>query len=122
MALTEIHDSLASTALFFCAIMAIWGFWRFFRKQGLTSSFWGAAVVAELLILAQGALGIILWISGDRPSRGAVHWLYGAALALAIPLVYTYTKGRQERPEMLLYAVAFLVMVGLVLRAMVTGS
>jgi len=37
-------------------------------------------------------------------------------------LVYSYTKGRQERPEMLLYAVALLIMVGLVLRSMVTGG
>jgi hypothetical protein len=122
VSLSEIHASLANTSLLFCAAMAVWGFWRFFRRQGLASSYWGAAIVAELLILAQGALGIFLWFGGDRPSRGAVHWLYGAALALAIPLVYTYTKGRQERPDMLLYAVGFLIMVGLVLRAMVTGS
>jgi len=122
MGLNGVHASLANTALLFCAAMAIWGFWRFFRGQGLSSSFWGAAIVAELLILVQGVLGVVLWFAGNRPLRGGVHWLYGAALALAIPLVYTYTKGRQDRPDMLLYAVGFLIMVGLVLRAMVTGS
>jgi hypothetical protein len=121
MSLNIIHARLANTALLFCALMAIWGFWRFFRRQDLGSSYWGAAIVAEILLLVQGALGVILWFSGARPPR-SVHWLYGAALALAIPLVFSYTKGRRERPEMLMYAVTFLIMVGLVLRAMATGG
>jgi hypothetical protein len=122
MSLMEIHTRLAGTALLFSILMSLWGFFRFFRKQGVGSSYWGAAVVAVILILVQGGLGVLLWFTGEIGQRpGYVHWLYGAALALAIPLVYSYTKGKQERPEMLLYAVAFLIMVGLVLRAMVTG-
>jgi hypothetical protein len=39
-----------------------------------------------------------------------------------MPLVFSATKGRQDRPEMLLYGVGFLVMFFLVLRAMVTGG
>ena len=121
MSLAEIHGRLAYTALLFCAILAVWGFWRFFRRQGLSPSFWGAAILAEALILVQGALGLYMWIAGARPARG-VHWLYGVSLALAIPLVYSLTRGRQERPEMLIYAVAFLIMIFLVLRGMVTAG
>lgn len=119
---TLFHDRLANTALLFCLFMAIWGFWRFFRRAGMSSSYWGAAIVAEVLLLVQGALGLYLWISGLRPARGGVHVLYGIVLVLAVPLVYTYTRGRQDRPEMLLYGVGFLIMCGLVLRAMVTGG
>lgn len=121
MSLAEFHGRLASSALLFCSILALWGFWRFFRRQGVSPAFWGAAAVVEILILVQGALGLYLWIAGARPAR-SVHWLYGAALALAVPLVYSLTRGRQERPEMLMYAVAFLVMVFLVLRGMVTAG
>jgi hypothetical protein len=102
--------------------MAVWGFWRFFRRSGVSSSYWGAAIISEILVLLQGGLGLYLWIAGLRPVRGGIHILYGVALALAVPLVYTYTRGRKDRPEMLLYAVAFLIMCGLVLRAMVTGG
>ncbi|HLE50827.1 MAG TPA: hypothetical protein VI755_02120 [Anaerolineales bacterium] len=122
MSLVEIHGRLANTSLIFFLVMAMWGFWRFFRHQGLGASFWGALVIAEILIIAQGGLGAYLWISGLRPLRGFIHILYGVVSVLAIPLVYSYTKGRQERPEMLLYAVALLIMVGLVLRSMVTGG
>ncbi|HLE16610.1 MAG TPA: hypothetical protein VI776_17845 [Anaerolineales bacterium] len=117
-----LHARLANTALLFFLFMAVWGFWRFFRQQGLGSSYWGAALIAEVLILFQGGLGLYLWITDSPPARGGIHVLYGVALALAVPLVYSYTRGRQDRAEMLLYAVAFLIMCGLVLRAMVTGS
>jgi heme A synthase len=122
MSLVEIHGRLANTSLIFLLIMVVWGFWRFFRRQGLGASFWGALVIAEILIIAQGGLGGYLWISGLRPVRGAIHILYGVVSVMAIPLVYIYTKGRQERPEMLMYAVALLIMVGLVVRSMVTGG
>ena len=121
MTLSEIHGRLAITILTFCGIMTIWGLWRFFRKQGISSSYWGAVIIAEVVIVVQGLLGIYLWLIGLRPDRG-VHWIYGASLALAMPLVYTLTKGRQERPEALMYGVGFLVMFFLVLRAMVTGG
>jgi len=121
MSLSDFHGRLASTALIFCGIMAVWGLWRFFRKQGMSPSYWGAVIIAEILILGQGMLGVYLWFIGLRPDRG-VHWLYGVALALAMPLVFASTKGRQDRPEMLLYGVGFLVMLFMVMRAMVTGG
>src|SRR4030067_2386982 len=104
MSLVDIHRRLANTSLIFFLILAVWGFWRFFRRQGLGASFWGALVIAEILIFAQGGLGAYLWISGLRPLRGFIHILYGVVSVLAIPLVYSYTKGRQESPEMVLYA------------------
>jgi CDP-diglyceride synthetase len=120
MTLVELHARLANTALFFCIIMGLWGTWRFLRKHGMDGSYWGAAVIAEVLILVQGALGAYLWIIGLRPARN-IHVLYGIVAALAIPLIFFYTKGREERPEMLMYAVGFLILAGLLLRAMSTA-
>jgi hypothetical protein len=120
MTLSEFHGRLAYTALIFCGIMASWGLLRFFLKRGVSPGYWGATIIAEVVILGQGLLGIYLWFIGQRPAQ-SVHWLYGAALALAMPLIYTLTKGRQDRPEMLLYGVGFLIMLFMVMRAMVTG-
>jgi hypothetical protein len=61
-------------------------------------------------------------LGAGRYRPGYVHWLYGFVLVLAAPIVYAYTKGRQDRPEMLLYAVAYIIMLALVLRATVTGG
>ena len=121
MSLTIIHGNLANAALIYFAILAIWGIVRFFRRQGISSSYWGALVIAEILILAQGTLGAVLWYSNLRPAR-SVHILYGLVSALAIPAVYAYTRGREERAEMLMYGVATLVTVGLILRAIVTAG
>jgi hypothetical protein len=122
MPLPEIHARLANTAMIYCAIMAIWGIFRFFRKQGMSGGFFGAVVIAEILLLIQGAIGVFLWMGAGRYHPGYVHWIYGIVLVLAAPIVFAYTKGRQERPEMLLYAVAYIIMIALVLRATVTGG
>jgi hypothetical protein len=111
MSLTVVHSNLANAALIYFAILAVWG----------SSSYWGALVIAELLILAQGTLGAYLWYSGLRPGRG-IHILYGLVSALSIPAVYAYTKGGEERREMLIYAVVALVTAGLILRATVTAG
>ncbi len=120
MPLTEMHSRLANTALLFFLIMTIWGGWRFLRKRGIDSSYWGALVIAEMLILIQGGLGAYLWFDGLRPIRN-VHVLYGIISALAIPAAYVYTKGRDGRPEILIYTITFLLAVVLILRTMVTG-
>lgn len=122
MALAEVHGRLANTAMIYCIIMAIWGLIRFFRGQGVSGGYFGAVVIAEILFAIQGLLGLILWFGVATFRPGWVHWLYGIVLLLGAPLVYAYTKGKQERPEMLLYGVAFVIMIALVLRAMVTAA
>ena len=119
--LTEIHARLGNTALLFVFALSIWGWWRFARRQGISPSYWGALLIAELVILVQGALGAYLWFSGLRPARD-LHVLYGIVSALVIPGTYTYTKGREERAEMLIYSAVTLVLVGLILRAITTGG
>jgi hypothetical protein len=122
MSLPEIHVRLANTAVIYCGIMAIWGLWRFFRQQGLSGGYFGAVVIAEILLAIQGVIGVFLWLGAGTYHPEYTHWLYGIALILSSPVVFAYTKGRQERPEMLLYAVAYIIMIALVLRAVVTGS
>ena len=122
MPLTEVHSRFAITAMIYFIIMAVWGLIRFFRGQGVSAVYFGAVVIAEILLAIQGLLGLILWFGVATFKPGWVHWLYGIVLLLGAPLVYAYTKGKQDRPEMLLYAVAFVIMIALVLRAMVTAG
>lgn len=121
MNVIEIHARFANTILLFCLIMAVWGAWRFLRVQGIAASYWGALVIAEALILAQVGIGVYIWVLGLRPVEG-IHLLYGFVIALPIPFVYLYTRGRDGRPEILLYTVAFLVLLGLTVRAITTGG
>lgn len=119
--MTYIHARLANTALLFIGIMALWGFWRFFRRQGPNASYFGALAVGEILILVQGVLGAVLWFTSMRPGRGGIHILYGVISVLAIPGVYLFTKGREERRDMLIYAAVLAFLIGILLRAAQTG-
>jgi hypothetical protein len=122
MDLAEVHSRLANTAMIYCIVMAVWGLIRFFRGMGVSGGYFGAVIIAEILLAIQGLIGLILWFGVATVTPGWVHWLYGVVLLLGAPLVYAYTKGRQDRPEMLLYGVAFVIMIALVLRAMVTAA
>ena len=121
MSLSDIHAALANTILFYFVAMAAWGSWRFLKKQGVSSAYWGGLAIAEILLALQALLGVYLLIVGFRPAR-SIHWLYGVVALLAIPGMYMYTKGRTDRPEMLMYAVVTLITVGLALRAIFTGE
>ena len=122
MTLAEVHGRLANTAMIYCILMAVWGLIQFFRGKGVSGGYFGAVVIAEVLFAIQGIIGLILWFGVSTFKPGWVHWLYGIVLLMGAPLVYAYTKGKNDRPEMLLYAVAFVIMIALVLRAMVTAA
>lgn len=121
MSVIEIHGRLANTAMYYFIFLTLWGFLRFFRKQGMEPSFWGALVIAEILLLLQSGLGGYMWVIGLRPARWA-HYLYGIVSPMALPMVFMYTKGKQERPEILMYSTTTLITVVLIIRAMYTAT
>jgi hypothetical protein len=120
MSLVDIHARLASTAVFYSLALFLWGLWRYFRKEGVDGSYWGALAIAELLILIQGILGTYLWVTGLRPGQ-LLHLLYGVVGVLTIPTVFAYTRGRDSRSEMLIYGLVMLFLGGILLRAIMTG-
>ena len=123
MSLADIHGRLAVTALLFSIIMMVWGLWRFFRREDVSSSYLGAVWIVEILYLGQCLLGIILFITGTGElERPPVHILYGIVSVLALPGVYIYTRGDEGRRVMLLYALAFVFIIGITVRSMMTAG
>jgi len=120
-ALIGIHDTLSRTIILFALAMGLWATWRFFRKQGVDSSYLGALIIGEILVLAQGAIGVLLVILGARPGD-LLHFLYGVLVALGWPAVYVYTNARTTRNEAMIYALVSLFIFGLGLRAIMTGG
>lgn len=121
MDLAEIHARLGNASLLYAVFVGLWGLFRFFRKQGVNSSFWGVLVIAEILILAHDALGAVLYFGGARPAR-SIHILYGIMTALVIPGIYAFTQGDNSRRAMLIYSVSLLVLAALIGRAVMTAS
>jgi hypothetical protein len=122
MSLTLLHDRFALTALMYMVIMGVWGLWRYLRGGSLDGAFWGALVVAEIVLILQGLVGGYLWITGLRPLRGSVHILYGVASVLVIPGIFAFTRGSSDRRALFIYAIGLLFLAGLVVRGIATGG
>ena len=120
MTLSEFHGQLSNAVVLYAVILGVWGIYDFVRRQGVSEGYWGALVIGELLILAQGSLGGLLWAQGVRPERG-VHVIYGVVTALGIPAIYVYTRGREGRAENLAYGSASLIVALLAYRAIITA-
>jgi len=121
MALNFIHGRLSNTVFLYFLAMMVWALWRYFRQEGVSSSFRGALVISEILILIQGVLGVVIWFSGVRPEGGSMHILYGVVGAIGVPLIYTFTRARENRVAMLSFAAVYFCLLLIVLRSAATG-
>ena len=121
MDLTFLHARLATAAILFAAACGIWGLYTYGRRRGVDGNYWGTLAVGELLMIAQGLVGVLLWLQMHRPARPAIHVLYGVVAVLAWPAAYLYTQGRDTRREALIYGLVSLFLVGVTLRAQMTG-
>lgn len=116
-----LHSGFSTMAIYYFLIVSLWGFLHYFRKKAISSSYWGALAIAEVLIVVQSLVGIYLWVVGDRPARGAVHLIYGFLTPAIIPLIYGYTKRRDDYSVAIIYGSTLLFAVGLIFRAIDTG-
>ena len=120
MSVAFIHNRLADAMLIFSVVAGAWGLVAYVRRQGVTPSYWGILVMAELLYGAQGVVGILLWLQGLSPARG-IHWLYGAVALLTLPGYFALSRGRDDRRAALAYGLLSLFLAGIGLRAAGTG-
>ena len=115
-----LHDRLAGTVTLFTLLAGLWGVVAALRRRPVESGYWGIIAVGEILILAQGVLGVLLYLAGERPERG-IHILYGAVTALALPAWYAITRGRDDNRAQWSYVLIFFLLTALSLRAAVTA-
>lgn len=118
----EIHTRLGNTAFYYAAIMTIWAIWRIIKKRGVDSNYWGALIIAEILLLLQGAFGTYLYFFTEFKLAQPVHTIYGIASALILPVGYGITRGHQQRRDMIIYGVVFLLLAVLTARALMTAG
>jgi len=120
MDLATIHARLATSLLLFMAIAAIWNLIAAVRRHRVSSSTWGILALGEILALAQGAVGLALYLGGDRPAR-TVHLLYGLTAVLTLPAYYFISRGRDDRTASWVYGALCLFLAFAAGRAVVTG-
>lgn len=116
-----LHDRLATSVMLFFLFVGLWGLFEFIRGGSLGGNIAGALIIGQVLIVVQGALGMALFVWGDRPGQ-MLHILYGFTAALVLPFVWSYVRDRAPRQALLLYSVVALFIFGLAIRGMTTGS
>jgi len=117
-----LHLGLANTTTLFMFIMGIWALVHYIRNRPLDGNFFGIVAVGELLLIFQASLGLLLVLSGARPPRPFLHFLYGIFATLVLPSIYYYTRGDEQRRAALVWFFAGIFMFGLALRLIGMGS
>ena len=108
-------------------ITGVWGLILFFMKKSINRPWRISLIVTAVIALLQALLGITLVLLGQKPGTGTglfyLHYVYGAIVALSIPIAITYaTGGKNQRRDLLIYSIAALVLVAAAIRALMTGS
>lgn len=116
-----LHDRLADSLLLYMAAAGAWNTVAALRRRGLAPQTWGILAIGQLLALAQGAIGLVLYLEGARPARG-LHILYGVVAVLALPAYYVISRGRDDRRASWAYALLCLFLVGISARGITTGA
>jgi len=104
MGIVQIHGSVATAVILFNLVIGVWGFIRFFRKQGMDGNYWGAVWLSPVLGLAQAILGLIMVLMGLGAGVRLVHYLYGSLVVISAPAAFAFTRGRDDRAAVLIYA------------------
>ena len=120
MSLTLIHARLAQSAILFMIALGVWAIFLRFRSRPLDGSWYGGLAVGEILMVAQFALGWILYSQGlgDNLPRAFVHILYGAVAVITLPAAYAYlSKMEDENTKTILFAIVCFFLMEVVIRA-----
>lgn len=120
MTFPQLHDGLANAAMMFAAIIGVWALFLRLRSRTLDGAWYGAAVICELLILAQAAIGVLMYIQGLGAvlPRPFMHILYGIVAVVTLPAAYSYMVNLEdENVKTLLMALVCLFLWGILQRA-----
>lgn len=117
--LLQVHSRLATAVVLYFVALGIWGVALAALGSGPTGTFRGALVIIEVVVIAQGLVGIVAWVAGIAPDP--IHVLYGVALALAMPLAASMTRQQSPRRAALFLGLAAFFAAGLAIRGITTA-
>jgi hypothetical protein len=118
--LVSLHGRIATAIVLYYAAVGVWGLLLGARNSGPTPAFRGAIGIGVAAAVAQGVLGVLVYVF-VRPPSDALHVLYGLALVLAMPLAASVVRDRQPRGQSVALGFAALFTAGLAIRGIITA-
>jgi hypothetical protein len=115
-----IHLLLGRSVVFFMLICGVWGVFAHLGRLPADGRYYSTLVLAELLLVGQALLGVVLIVSGRVP-KDSIHFLYGALAAILLPAVYGFAQ-RRGWSVPLACGVTSLFIFGLAIRAFTTTA
>ncbi|MFL6204631.1 MAG: hypothetical protein ACJ739_04715 [Acidimicrobiales bacterium] len=117
MTLRELHAGFAWVVVGTNAAVGAWALGAHWVEGLRSRHLWRATVVAELTIVAQVVLGVLLVTVGDV-EVAQFHAFYGFVALATVGIIYSYRHQLREHLY-LLYGLGGLFLMGLALRAVV---
>jgi hypothetical protein len=114
------HDLLAFLVVGIPAAAALLGVLAFWRRRGVGRLVAHVLALAQTLLVAQVALGLLL-LSDDRRATDELHYAYGSLSLAAILAPWLYAPAEGPR-RLLWFAGTSALAAALAVRAFMTGS
>lgn len=118
--LLSLHGRIATAIVLYYTLVGLWGLFLGVRSSGPTPAFRGAIGIGIAAAVAQGVLGLLVFLF-VRPPSDALHILYGFALVVAMPLAASVVHDRQPRGQSVALGFAALFTAGLAIRGIITA-
>jgi len=115
----SLHRTLGNPVFALGLVGSLWAVENLVRRRvrpALRSYLW----LTWLLIAVQAVVGLVLVAGGHRPAQG-IHWFYGAALLLSVPVAWTFAGRGDERREAIALLGGALAVMLFSIRAIGTG-
>lgn len=103
-ALTRVHGNLATAVILFNLFLGVWSLIKYFRHDVVDGNFAGGLALSPLLGTVQMLLGLVLVANGLGGAARLVHYLYGVLVVINIPAAFAFTRGRDDRGMLIIYA------------------
>jgi lipoprotein signal peptidase len=117
--LLDVHAAFAWVVVISNALVGLWALGAHWLPALRHRSLWWATLVAELTIVAQVVLGVLL-VTNEEREVPQFHMFYGFVALASVGIIYSY---RQQLKAWLylLYGLGGLFLMGLAIRAMTIG-
>jgi hypothetical protein len=117
--LLDVHAAVAWVVVVSNALAGVWALAAHWLPAVRHRTLWWFTLAAELTIVAQVILGVLLVTTEDREAP-QFHMFYGFVALASVGIIYSYRQ-QLAAHKYLLYGLGGLFLMGLAIRAMLIG-